>query len=140
MPVAILGADSIRRQRTDHAKAAVADVLAGKHEAAIRRLPAIEDKSAQSVLPATATRDERRAAARQDNVKVIKRLASDYAALPTKARASTLVLTSTNADRVALNTAIRTELQSRGELGKGVDVATLHKADLTAQESKRAES
>ncbi|EQD34165.1 TraI protein, partial [mine drainage metagenome] len=71
---------------------------------------------------------------------MIQRLAQDYAALSPDQRAKTLVLTSTNADRQALNTAIRAELQQRGELGKGIEISVLRKADLTAQESKRAES
>ncbi|MBW8075267.1 MULTISPECIES: MobF family relaxase [Metallibacterium] len=140
MPVATLGEGSIRRQRTSHMKEAVRDILAGKHGAAIRKLPAVEVRTAQAALPATATRDDRRAAARADNAAVIQRLAGDYAALRPEERARTLVLTSTNADRVALNSAIRAELQQHGELGRGVQVETLRKSTLSPEELKRAES
>ncbi|MHB1537480.1 MAG: MobF family relaxase [Solirubrobacteraceae bacterium] len=140
MPVAQLGAASIRRQRTEHAKAAVSTILAGGHSEAIRKLPAVEIRTAQSALPADATRDDKRAAARTDNGAVIQKLAKDYAALSPDARAKTLVLTSTNNDRQALNSAIRSELQQRGELGQGVEISVLRKADLTAQEARRAES
>lgn len=140
MPVAQLGEASIRRQRTDHARDAVATILAGEHAEAIKKLPAIEIKQAQAALPADATRDDRRAAARADNAAVIQRLAQDYAALKPEVRAKTLVLTSTNNDRRALNDAIREQLQRRGELGAGIEIAVLRKADLTAQEARRAES
>jgi len=140
MPTAQLGKASIRRQRTDHAKAAVSTILAGGHAEAIRKLPAVEIRAAQSALPADATRDDKRAAARADNSAVIQKLAADYAALSPDARAKTLVLTSTNADRQSLNSAIREQLQSRGELGAGVEISVLRKADLTAQEARRAES
>jgi len=140
MTVATLGEASIRRQRTDHARAAVSTILAGEHAGAIKKLPAVEIRAAQAALPADATRDDRRAAARADNVAVIQKLATDYSSLSPDARAKTLVLTSTNADRQALNVAIRGELQSRGELGQGVEIGVLRKADLTGQEAKRAES
>jgi len=140
MPVVHLGEASIRRQRTDHARAAVSTILAGGHSDAIRKLPGIEIRTAQAALPDSATRDDKRAAARADNAAVIEKLAQDYAALSPDQRAKTLVLTSTNADRQALNTAIRGELQARGELGKGVEISVLRKADLTGQEARRAES
>ena len=140
MPMSTLGESSIRRQRTDHARDAVHTILSGDHAAAIRKLPAVEIRDAQAALPADATRDDRRAAARTDNAAVIRRLAADYAALKPDQRSKTLVLTSTNADRQALNTAIREQLQRRGELGQGVEINVLRKADLTGQEAKRAES
>ena len=140
MPMSTLGEESIRRQRTDHAKAAVHTILSGDHAAAIRTLPAVEIRTAQAALPAGATRDDKRAAARTDNAQVIQRLAADYAALSPDRRAKTLVLTSTNADRQALNSAIREQLQQRGELGQGIEISVLRKSDLTGQEARRAES
>jgi ATP-dependent exoDNAse (exonuclease V) alpha subunit len=140
MPTATLGEDSIRRQRTEHMKAAVGSILAGKHGEAVKRLPAVEVRNAQAALPDTATRDDKRAAARADNQAVIQRLARDYAALRPEERSKVLVLTSTNADRQALNSAIRAELQQRGALGAGAQVETLRKAALSAEELKRAES
>ncbi|EQD33622.1 TraI protein, partial [mine drainage metagenome] len=91
-------------------------------------------------LPAGATRDDKRAAARADNAAVIQRLARDYAALRPEERSKVLVLTSTNADRQQLNQAIRAELQQRGALGASVQVETLRKAALSPEELKRAES
>lgn len=140
MPTATLGEDSIRRQRTAHMKTAVGSILAGKHGEAVKRLPAVEVRNAQAALPDTATRDDKRAAARADNAAVIQRLARDYSALRPEERSKVLVLTSTNTDRVALNSAIRSELQQRGELGRGVQVETLRKSTFSPEELKRAES
>lgn len=140
MPVATLGEASIRRQRTAHMKDVVHEVLAGRHGEAVKKVATIEVRTAQAALPSTATRDDRRAAARADNAAVIQCLARDYAALRPEERGKVLVLTSTNADRMALNSAIRSELQQRGALGAGVQVETLRKAAMTAEELKRAES
>ena len=46
------------------------------------------------------------------------RIAQDYAALSALERAQTLVLTGSNVQRTALNTAIRNQLQCQGELGE----------------------
>lgn len=140
MPTATLGEGSIRRQRTSHMKEAVGSILRGEHGAAIQKLPAVEVRTAQAALPTGATRDDKRAAARADNQAVIARLARDYAALRPEERGKTLVLTSTNSDRVALNSAIRAELQQRGALGAGIQVETLRKAAMSPEELKRAES
>ena len=140
MPVATLGATSIRRQRTEHAQAAVARVLSGDHAGAVRGLRAIEANRNQQALPETATRAERRDAARQDNADVIQRLASDYVSMPREGRDRTLVITSTNDDRQALNRAIRSGLERRGDLGASVEVATLRKADLTGIELRKSSS
>ena len=140
MPTATLGASSIRRQRTEHAQTAVARVLSGDHAAAIRGLRAVEANRHQAALPETATRAERRDAARADNADVIKRLASDYVSMPREQRDRTLIVTSTNEDRQAINRAIRSGLELRGDLGPSVEVSTLRKADLTAIELKKASS
>ncbi|WP_297920253.1 MobF family relaxase [Metallibacterium sp.] len=140
MPTATLGAGSIRRQRTEHAQAAVARVLSGDHAAAVRGLRSVEARRHQDALPENATRQERRDAARLDNADVIQRLASDYVSMPREQRNSTLVITSTNEDRQALNRAIRQGLERRGDLGPSVEVSTLRKADLTAIELKKASS
>ena len=140
MPVATLGATSIRRQRTEHTQAAVARVLSGDHAAAVRGLRAVEANRHQAALPETATRAERRDAARADNADVIQRLASDYVALPRDQRAATLVITSTNADRQEINRAIRSGLSMRGDLGHSVEVSTLRKSDLTAVELRKSSS
>ena len=140
MPVATLGAESIRRQRTEHAQAAVARVLSGDHAGAVRGLRSVEARRHQDALPESATRQDRRDAARQDNTDVIKRLASDYVALPRDQRTNTLVITSTNEDRQEINRAIRQGLERRGDLGASVEVQTLRKADLTAVELRKASS
>ena len=140
MPTATLGADSIRRQRTEHAQAAVRQVLSGDHGAAIRGLKAVEARRHQDALPDTATRQDRREAARLDNADVIRRLASDYVALPREQRDATLVITSTNADRQEINRAIRSGLELRGDLGASVEVQTLRKADLTGIELRKSSS
>ncbi len=140
MPLATLGADSIRRQRTEHAQQAVARVLARDHAGAVKGLRAVEANRHQSALPADATREQRREAARADNLDVIRRLASDYVAMPREQRDKTLIVTSTNADRQAINQAIREGLAQRGDLGDSVEVATLRKTDFTAVELKKASS
>ena len=140
MPVATLGASSIRRQRTEHTQEAVARVLSGDHASAVRGLRSVEANRHQQALPETATRQDRRDAARLDNASVIQRLASDYVSMPREQRNSTLVITSTNADRESINRAIREGLELRGDIGPSVEVATLHKVDLTAVELKRSSS
>ena len=140
MPVATLGASSIRRQRTEHAQAAVARVLSGDHAGAVRGLRSVEARRHQDALPDTATRQDRREAARLDNADTIQRLASDYVALPRDQRDRTLVITSTNADRESINRAIRQGLERRGDLGPSVEVSTLRKADLTGVELRKSSS
>lgn len=140
MPLATLGADSIRRQRTEHSQRAVARVLAGDHAGAVKGLRAVEANRHQAALPDGATREQRRDAARADNQDVIRRLASDYVSLPREQRDKTLIVTSTNDDRKALNNAIREGLALRGDLGDSVEVSTLRKTDFTAVELKKASS
>ena len=140
MPTATLGATSIRRQRTEHTQAAVARVLSGDHAGAVRGLRAVEARRHQDALPETATRADRREAARLDNADTIQRLASDYVSLPREGRDRTLVITSTNDDRQAINRAIREGLSMRGDLGASVEVQTLRKADLTGVELRKASS
>ena len=140
MPTATLGAESIRRQRTEHAQTAVARVLSGDHAAAIRGLRAVEANRHQAALPESATRQERRDAARLDNTDVIRRLASDYVKMDRKDRDRTLIVTSTNADRESINRAIRSGLSMRGDLGHSVEVQTLRKSDLTAVELRKSSS
>lgn len=140
MPMATLGAQSIRRQRTEHTQAAVRQVLAGDHAAAVRGLRSVEIRRHQDALPDTATREQRREAARADNADVIQRLARDYVSLSSEQRGKTLIVTSTNADRAAINQEIRKGLQLRGDLGPSVAVATLRKSDLTAVELRRPSS
>ena len=138
MPTRELGEASIRRQRTDHMKGAVKDILARRQADAIKRLEVKEIAPAQAALGHAASREEKREAAKADNAEVIKQLAADYVAQTPEARANTLIVTATNADRQAINAAIRAELKSRGELGAGAQMQTLKKADLTSAEGKHA--
>lgn len=140
MPLAVLGVDSIRRQRTEHTREAVARVLSGDHAAAVRGLRTVEVRRTQDALPGSATREQRREAARADNASVIARLARDYTSMPSEDRVCTLIVTSTNADRQAINDAVREGLRLRGDLGDGVQVVTLRKTDFTDVELKRASS
>ena len=138
--VAELGEASIRRQTTEHMKSAVSDVLAKRQADAMARLQVREIRAEQSKLEAGASRDEQRAAAKLDNQMVIKQLAKDYAGQDPEQRGRTLIVTATNADRKAINDAVRAELRERGELGRGAELATLRKSDMSAIEAKRAEN
>ena len=138
MPTRELGEASIRRQRTDHMKGAVKDILDRRQADAIKRLEVKEIAPAQAALGHAASRDEKREAAKADNAQVIKQLAADYVAQTPAQRANTLIVTATNADRQAINGAIRAELKVRGELGAGAQMQTLKKADLTSAEGKHA--
>lgn len=140
MKVAELGEASIRRQTTENMKAAVHDVLHQRYADAIKRIDVHEIRTAQDKLGPDATREERRAAALEDNKAVINLIAKEYGALAPQERSKVLIITSTNADRQAINQAIRQELKTRGELGKGAEVQTLRKADMSSQESKRVEN
>ena len=140
MPTATLGASSIRRQRTEHTQAAVARVLSGDHAAAVRGLKSVEARRHQDALPESATRQDRREAARLDNADVIRKLASDYVSMPREGRDRTLIVTSTNTDRQEINRAIRSGLELRGDLGPSVEVQTLRKADLTGVELRKTSS
>lgn len=147
-PTAELGRDSIRRQITDEAKAAVGKILDGQHAEAVKSLPVREIRTEQDkvaerwegkVLGAE-YRAEMRQAATADNAAVIRALARDYAALPAQERTQTLVLTATNADRASINAAIRDEIKAGGGLQDGKVVETLQKIDRTAAELGRASS
>ena len=139
MPTATLGEASIRRQTTEHMKAAVSEILARKEAEAIQRLKIVEVKEARSSLKPGADAAEQRAARVADNKALVQRIAKDYASLPAAERAKTLVLTSTNDDRRALNHAIRDELRTRGELrGEQRDAVVLRAADMTRQEARQA--
>jgi conjugative relaxase-like TrwC/TraI family protein len=140
MPVAKLGAASIRRQTNEHMKEAVRDILDKRHAAALARIEVREVRDAQSKLPPDATREQKREAARQDNQSLIQRIAKDYTSLTPDQRNKTLIVTATNADRRAINQAIRDQLKAKGELGKGAEIQILRKSDMSLQESKRAEN
>lgn len=141
MPTARLGRESIQRQTTEAAREAVGRILDGKHGEAVKGLPAVEVRAAQEkAIAAGAGRMEIREAAKADNKAVIERLARDYAGQTPAARQTTLVVTATNADRQAINQAIRDQLRARGELGEGRIAATIERTDRTATQLREAVS
>lgn len=162
-----LGEASIRRQKTEQLKQAVRDVLAGRPVDAMKQLDVREIRAEQDKVMARiqaraekaqtrngdGTHDQAdarklsdkdrtalRVARAKDNEAVVKQLATDYAALTPEQRANTLVITATNADRKAISEEVRSELKAQGVLAaKGREHATLRAADMTAEQSKRAQ-
>lgn len=57
--------------------------------------------------------------------RVIQAIVDDFTGRTAEARAATLVVTQTNADKNAINTAIHERLQERGELGREVSITVL---------------
>ncbi|OIR02769.1 multifunctional conjugation protein TraI [mine drainage metagenome] len=141
MPTRELGESSMRRQRTEHMKAAVKDILARRFDDAMKRIEVREVNPNQAALPPDATREQKRAAARADNAEVIKNLAGFVFAQSPEDRAKTIILTATNADRRAINSAIRSTMREHQEIaGDDVSVRTLRQSDLTPQEARRAQN
>ena len=138
-----MGEASIRRQRTNHMKAAVHNILQHDFKSALDKMQKVEVRGAQDATqrnpPAdkTAQRLALRDARQSDNKTLIQQIAKDYSALPAKKRGETIIITATNADRQAINTAIRSELKLEGA---GQQAHTLRAADMTGQEAKRAEN
>lgn len=151
MPMSELGQESIRRQTTDHAQKAVSKINSGQHSAAMKALHTKEVSPAQNAVrekyeairnPSakheTFYRDALKDAAKADNKDVIRQLAKDYSDLDAGVRNRTLVITATNADRQAINNAVRDELKSKGELQNGKRTDVLVKTKHTEEELKRA--
>ncbi len=147
----------ISRQQTEQAKAPVRSIIAGNHADAIKQT-AREYSGAQhetlqkweqiasrqgDVLTTAQTsskRDALKAAKLEDNQAAIVALSRDYAALKKSERDKTAVITATNADRHAINAAIRGELKAGGELAGGQRVETLKAKDMTAAQALQASS
>lgn len=138
-----LGEASIRRQRTEHMKEAVHNILQRDFEGALDKLQKVEVCGAQDKVLAdppknkAALRVALREARAEDNKALIGDMAKRFAALPPEKRNETIIITATNADRQAINTAIRQELELEG---KGQQAHTLRAADMSKQEAKRAEN
>ncbi|MFM2408841.1 MAG: hypothetical protein RL358_1583 [Pseudomonadota bacterium] len=66
------------------------------------------------------------------------RVAKDYANLSLEQRDKTLVITSTNADRAAINREVRDNLKASGQLGDGKQVEIMSKSGLTKEEMTKA--
>jgi conjugative relaxase-like TrwC/TraI family protein len=139
MHVSVLGQASIRRQTTAHMQNAVSEIIANRHREALTGLKSVEIADARQALAPGATKQQTRDALRGDNAAVIARIAKDYAAKTPEQRDATLVLTSTNADRKALNDAIRDELKVAGQLSAAdANARTLQKVDITKTEAAHA--
>lgn len=152
LPLNELGRGAIRRQTTEHMKTAVSQILDRRHGQALRGLETREETPAQDAIRAKyegraltpkeqqTMREQLRDAAKQDNKAVIQALAKDYAGMTPQERRETLVLTSTNADREAINAAIRDQLKARGDLANGKTIQTLDKLDRSEAQTRQAAS
>ena len=148
----------INRQTTEEAREPVRSVIDGRHADAIRQT-AREFSQAQDRVrqkwegvvalgqaltraQTSARRDELKAARVVDNQAAIGAVARDYTALAAADRARTAVITGTNADRQALNAAIRGRLVAAGELEPGTvrEVSTLQRKDMTRSQAEQASS
>lgn len=151
MPMSELGQESIIRQETDRAKDVVSKILKGQHSAATKALEykeicpgqnAVREKYEALKNPSAKHeayyRDALKDAAKADNKEVINQLAKDYGDLDAGARDRLLVITATNADRHAINNAVRDELKSKGELQNGKRMDVLVNTKHTEEELKRA--
>ena len=148
---------NITRQKTDQAREPVSLIMAGNHADAIRKT-AVEFSAERLALEAKweATsekqggkltqrqtdqkRDEIKEARQADNKAVISAIASDYGSLSKEQRSETAVITATNADRNAINQAIRDELKAQGELRGGKQFEVLTKKDITDAQKKQVSS
>ncbi|MBM2886481.1 relaxase domain-containing protein, partial [Chromobacterium phragmitis] len=84
-------------------------------------------------------REELKTAMKLDNLAAIRDLAKQYASLPEKERAASIILTSTNIDRQAINEAIRDELKRAGAIsGVGQNFTIYEKTGFTPQELSKA--
>lgn len=166
MPMAQM--QDIARQKTEYMKEAVSKIVSGQHAEAMKGLDTREVRTEQDKVEAKWAnkidginakleakqslsdrekadqkqyRDELKAAAKIDNLAVIKTLAQDYSAQPQADRDKTLVVSSTNADRTAINNAIRDELKASDGIAKeGRIIETFQKTDKTQAELAKASS
>ena len=156
MPMA--GLTQINRQTTEAARAPVRSIVAGHHADAIRKTArefsgardqvtdkwqalATEQGDTLTRAQASRKRDDLQTARGTDNQAAIGAIASDYARLDPDQRERSAVITGTNADRQALNQAIRSRLIEAGELSpRSVEVATLQRKDLTRAQAAQASS
>ena len=139
----------INRQTTEEAKAPVRSIIAGNHAAAIHKTAlefgdgrarvlqkwsavAAKQGSELSKTQVAQRRGEVQAARLEDNQAVIEAVAQDYSALTPEQRERSAVITGTNADRRALNEAIRARLQDAGQVERsGQASETLQRTDVT---------
>ncbi|EMF0790022.1 conjugative transfer relaxase/helicase TraI [Klebsiella aerogenes] len=75
----------------------------------------------QSVVAIPQTKEQKE----EQGDRVIQAIADDFTGRTPEARDNTLIVTQTNADKNAINTAIHAQLQARGELGREVTITVL---------------
>ena len=111
-----------RRQKTEALRAAVVCLAAGEQKEGLERL---EKAGMMHEIP--------------DPWKRRQQLVTDYMSKPAEARNKTLVLCGTNAERLALTTALRTALQADGSLGADTfKLRSLRALDRTKAQLKYA--
>lgn len=76
---------------------------------------------AQSVVAIPQTKEQKE----EQGDRVIQAIVDDFTGRTAEARDNTLIVTQTNADKNAINTAIHAQLQERGELGREVTITVL---------------
>jgi len=154
MHTAVIGRESIRRQQNDYTKGIVASSLDGRHGEAYRKITLTEVRSKQDEVQAkwaakaekkplsenqkTLRGSELKAAAREDNISVINKLAKDYTTQSPQQQRETLVITATNADKRLINEAIRNEYKATGGLQGGNMATVLEKTDRSETQLSRA--
>jgi len=77
----------------------------------------------QSVVPIPQTKEQKE----EQGDRVIQAIVDDFTGRTAEARDNTLIVTQTNADKNAINTAIHAQLQERGELGREVTITVLER-------------
>jgi conjugative transfer relaxase protein TraI len=75
----------------------------------------------QSVVALPQTKEQKE----EQGDRVIQAIVDDFTGRTAEARDNTLIVTQTNADKNAINTAIHAQLQQRGELGREVTITVL---------------
>ena len=108
----------IKRQRTEQLKSAVQDIIARRHDTALRKLDTVEIK---------------------DEAALIARIARDIADKSPAARDAFLVVTATNRERQAINDGVRELLKAQGTIGgSGVKSEVLVNKGLTQAQKHSA--
>lgn len=77
----------------------------------------------QSVVAIPQTKEQKE----EQGDRVIQAIVDDFTGRTAEARNNTLIVTQTNADKNAINTAIHAQLQERGELGREVTITVLER-------------
>lgn len=77
----------------------------------------------QSVVAIPQTKEQKE----EQGDRVIQAIVDDFTGRTAEARDNTLIVTQTNADKNAINTAIHAQLQERGELGREVTITVLER-------------